>query len=89
MGGFNDGNIEKDAFANYLTTSIGGTQPSFIPVINSAVDFCVSYVSKMNKKPSETVDKQNNKKCNKVSSAMLMCTRLQMVKVSRLIEFKL
>lgn len=82
MGGFNDGNIEKDALAKYLTTSIGATQPSFIPVINSAVEYCVSYVNKMNIKPSEKVDKQNNKKCNKISSVMIICTRLQMVKVS-------
>lgn len=82
MGAFDDGNIVKEAFTKYLTTSIGSTQPSFIPVINTAVDFCITNVNKKNKKPSEAADKQNGNKCNKISTMMLMCTKLQMIKVS-------
>lgn len=82
MGAFDKGNILKEKLKTDLTTSMSETQPSFIPVINSAVDICFEYVNKMNKKPVEGANQQNGKKCDKISSIMLLCTRLQMIKVS-------
>lgn len=79
MGAFDKGNILKEKLKTDLTTSMSETQPSFIPVINSAVDICFEYV---NKKPVEGANQQNGKKCDKISSIMLLCTRLQMIKVS-------
>lgn len=92
MGAFDNGNIVKEVLTRELISSIGGTQPSFIPVINSAVDFCFSYVNKKNKKPSaEAVEKQQQggKKCNNISFIMLVCTKLQMIKVSLNFEYRI
>lgn len=82
MGAFDEGNIVKEALKRDLTTSISESQPSFIPVINSAVDFCFTNVNKINKKSAEGAKKQNGNKCDKISSIMLLCTRHQMIKVS-------